>query len=178
MFVCGVFWDVAFLHLTITVHLKGEKKILLGFSECEQNNPYEVFGFIPHWGSQMMTVSPLVTISYCWKYEWNAKDTFCKVQCFLPFYFLTALSLPLALECIYKLILMCWAIVREFKAPVSSLHQQNSEYLSLMLYILRMNSCTPVWTDPFLLFKIKKKSVEKQLLVMYCLGLKIISVMA
>lgn len=110
VWVCAVFWEVASLQLTI-VHLEKRKTILLGINECEQNHLCEVFWFTPYCGSQKITILPLVTMSYSWKYEWNARDTFLwySVFFYLPFYFLIALlTLPLALECIYKLILTCF----------------------------------------------------------------------
>lgn len=77
VWVCAVFWEVASLQLTIIVHhLEKRKTILLGINECEQNHLCEVFWFTPYCGSQKITILPLVTISYSWKYEWNARDTF------------------------------------------------------------------------------------------------------
>lgn len=89
---------------------------------------------------------------------------FLRYSVFYLFTFLIALSLPLALECIYKLILTCfeqlWVSSRHPWAHLMWCTNRWTEYLSLMLYyILRMNFCTPVSTDPSHFLNKKKKSV-------------------
>lgn len=110
--VCRVFRDDASLHLTILVHLERENKrfhwVSVNANKIYMKWIYWIYS--PLWFSDdnIITTGDHIIFLKIW-IECKRHFFFLfKVQCFLPFYFLIALSLPLVLECIYKLILTCF----------------------------------------------------------------------
>lgn len=157
VWVCGVFWEVASHHLTITVHL--EEKIRFCWVLMNANKTVYVKCF-----NLLLVVAPRWEQYYHW-WPYHIPENMNEMQETLFFFngtvfFLLFDSIFNFATCTWMHLQvntdMFWAVVSEFKAPVSSfdvMHQRMiSEYLSLMLYILRMNFCTPVSTDLFVRF--------------------------